>query len=516
MILTRIWFSVCALVAAVGLYLAVSASANHAERERDLATEQVRIDQRGVQLALRIDARQRLDLLLRFSGDKALRDATRAAQGKPGATAAAQKSLADLAAKVPAEYKFSALFLVDREGRVVGRSGYDTAAAYPDMELGGYAAVFDALHGFARDDAWSWGSHVFRVVARPIEDEVGAPPMGAVVGLTEIDRVWARDLARRTGANVVFTAKDRAQKRSVAFGSASDLSEAEISLESAARHEDTERLLGEAGEDNNVVVTCVRFAGSAGALAALSGAKLLLPGAMLALLLGVAMLALYMENDRPFSKFAAELARVAEGRSETLGLASLTGRFRGLGDLVNRAVETLAARGGVRPAVDLGALVGSPDARAGMSAFSLPDAPSSSNVLAGAIMPPPRVVPPAARAPMPKARASPPQLEEPAFREDEITGVNLQPQNAPAAASVADDRSVYEAFLQLRAQCGEASDSLTFDSFSRVLAKHRADIGGRYPRSNVAFSVYVKEGKASLRATPVKAAGAMSGKEERQ
>ena len=505
MTLTRLWFAVCALVAALGLYLAIGASVKHAEREKDLASEQVRLDQRGVQLAMRLDARQRLDLLLRFSGDKSLRDATRSAQLKPGASTAALSALAALSSKVPAEYKFSALFLVDREGRILARTGYEQAAAYPDMELGGYAAVFDALHGFARDDAWTWGRQVFRVVARPIEDEVGAPPLGAIVGLTEIDRVWSRDIARRTGANVVFTSNERGQARTVAFGSASELSEAELDVMSSARHEDSERLMGEAGE-GQVVVRCVRFASATAGLASL---MYILPTVVLLALLGVGMAAIYLESDKPFARVTSELNRVLDGQGDALALASLSGRFRGLGDLINRTVALLAAKGGGRSTVDLGALVGAPDARAGMSAFSLPDAPSSTSLLPVPVPPPARAMAPPARGTALAAPMLQPQ------REDEITGVNL----APAAAAVTtlpDDRSVYESFLLLRAQCGEGADSLSFDAFSRVLAKHRADISARYPGSAVAFSVYTKDGRASLRATPVKAAEHLAGKEVRQ
>ena len=517
MVLTRLWYGVAAVVAAGGIYLAIGASARHATRESEIAAEQVRVDQRSVQIALRLDSRQRLDLLLRFSGDKALREAIKASAGKAGVSAAAQKALVELGAKVPVEYKFSAVFVVDREGRVVGRTGFDAAAASPDMELGGYSAVFDALHGYARDDAWSWGPQVFRVVARPIEDEVGAPPMGAVIGLTEIDRAWSRDVARRTGTNVVFTTHEKKVARDIAFGSASDMTEAELSTESPQRHAESERLLGEAGE-NGVTVTTVRLTPLPDALATFAPMHTTLPVAALLLLAGVGLLALFLEHDKPLRAFNAELVRTGEGSSDGMSLAKLSGPWRRLGDAVNQAIDRVAAKGGGRKAPDLGALVGAPAPNAGLSAFSLPDAPSSSLVAAPSpVMPPPRVAPPPAKPSMPRATASGPSM----LRDDEVTGVNHTTKGmadkTPAPGDVmTDDRAVYEAFLLVRAQCGEASDSLSFDAFKRVLAKHRLDIGQRYPGANVAFSVYVKDGRASLRATPIKAGLRSATKEERE
>jgi hypothetical protein len=63
---------------------------------------------------------------------------------------------------------------------------------------------------------------------------------------------------------------------------------------------------------------------------------------------------------------------------------------------------------------------------------------------------------------------------------------------------------VFQEFMQVRAQCGEPSEGLTFDRFRVKLEKNKEQLVQRYGCRSVRFQVYVKEGKAALKATPVK------------
>ncbi len=63
---------------------------------------------------------------------------------------------------------------------------------------------------------------------------------------------------------------------------------------------------------------------------------------------------------------------------------------------------------------------------------------------------------------------------------------------------------VYEEFVRTKKQCGEATDGLTFEKFQHTLKKNRDALMQRHGCKRVKFSVYVKEGRASLKATPVK------------
>jgi hypothetical protein len=73
-----------------------------------------------------------------------------------------------------------------------------------------------------------------------------------------------------------------------------------------------------------------------------------------------------------------------------------------------------------------------------------------------------------------------------------------------ASEEAADWLSVYEDFLRTKKQCGEPTDGLTFDKFSHTLKKNRDALISKHGCKRVKFSVYVKEGRASLKATPVR------------
>ena len=52
--------------------------------------------------------------------------------------------------------------------------------------------------------------------------------------------------------------------------------------------------------------------------------------------------------------------------------------------------------------------------------------------------------------------------------------------------------------------CGEATEQLTFERFLVTLKKNRDTLMARYDCKRVKFQVYEKDGKASLKATPIK------------
>jgi hypothetical protein len=77
---------------------------------------------------------------------------------------------------------------------------------------------------------------------------------------------------------------------------------------------------------------------------------------------------------------------------------------------------------------------------------------------------------------------------------------------APAAGGdpIAEWQKVYEDFIRTKKECGEPTDGLTFEKFQQTLRKNRDALMQRHGCKRVKFSVYVKEGRASLKATPVR------------
>ncbi|HEX8434357.1 MXAN_5187 C-terminal domain-containing protein, partial [Archangium sp.] len=65
-------------------------------------------------------------------------------------------------------------------------------------------------------------------------------------------------------------------------------------------------------------------------------------------------------------------------------------------------------------------------------------------------------------------------------------------------------QDVFREFAATRDQCGEPNDGLTYDKFVAKLRKNKEQLVQKYACKTVRFQVYVKEGKAALKATPVK------------
>ncbi len=116
-----------------------------------------------------------------------------------------------------------------------------------------------------------------------------------------------------------------------------------------------------------------------------------------------------------------------------------------------------------------------------------------------AIAPPPAI--PSAPATMPHRRDE----------EEEQTMVASVPQEVLARASGevtnADEvewPTVYDDFVKTKKQCNEPTEGLTFDKFRQTLRKNRDALVTRHNCKRVKFTVYVKDGRASLKATPIK------------
>lgn len=65
-------------------------------------------------------------------------------------------------------------------------------------------------------------------------------------------------------------------------------------------------------------------------------------------------------------------------------------------------------------------------------------------------------------------------------------------------------KETYERFLEMRRQCGEPTNDLAFDRFVAKLRKNRDGLIKKYNCKTVRFQVYEKDGKAALKATPVR------------
>ncbi|MFO0631672.1 MAG: MXAN_5187 family protein [Nannocystaceae bacterium] len=127
-------------------------------------------------------------------------------------------------------------------------------------------------------------------------------------------------------------------------------------------------------------------------------------------------------------------------------------------------------------------------------------------------------------APAPRVAAPPPPTQTQVAPSTAAKPAAAAPAPAPVqtqvAASVAADagedeermryyREVFEEFLQIKIACGENADGFTFDKFVKKLQKNTQDILEKHSDvRDVQFTVYVKDGKAALKAKVIRGAGA--------
>ncbi|MFV8749731.1 MXAN_5187 family protein [Nannocystaceae bacterium ST9] len=115
--------------------------------------------------------------------------------------------------------------------------------------------------------------------------------------------------------------------------------------------------------------------------------------------------------------------------------------------------------------------------------------------------------------PIPRSSAATPLISAaPAFDEaaapdtsDEDDGDAI----SLAAATGGDRESyyqrIYTEFVETKTACGESIEGFTYEKFAKKLRKQSDDLLGRADVKDVEFSVYVKDGKAALRAKVIKA-----------
>ena len=92
-------------------------------------------------------------------------------------------------------------------------------------------------------------------------------------------------------------------------------------------------------------------------------------------------------------------------------------------------------------------------------------------------------------------RQSPPQTDGDATR--------VVPYD-PDEEEEAHFRHIFDDFIAKKRDCGESTVGLTRDKFLQKLRDNKASLVAKHNCRTVRFSVYVKDGKAALKATPVR------------
>ncbi|HTP24633.1 MAG TPA: MXAN_5187 family protein [Anaeromyxobacteraceae bacterium] len=100
-----------------------------------------------------------------------------------------------------------------------------------------------------------------------------------------------------------------------------------------------------------------------------------------------------------------------------------------------------------------------------------------------------------------------PPLPEPPLARTEPAEMRSAPLPQRSATVVDDEehwQAAYKEFLKVRGECGEPLEGLPYDRFRLKLQKSREQLIAKYACRTVRFQVYVKEGRAALKASPVR------------
>jgi hypothetical protein len=237
-----------------------------------------------------------------------------------------------------------------------------------------------------------------------------------------------------------------------------------------------------------------------------------LAGIAVALLLALAF-GLWLRGEAPaqIPEALVEAAQRIEGGDLAARAPALAGRLGTIASALNATAEA-AARAAVATPDTLGAPHAAPETSA--SAFEFP-------LRAGAAAPVP--APAAVLSTTSKLdggdllgdgfRAEPePSFPAPPPRRAPAPAVASAPAPAPIAAppprtadgEEAEWQDVFQEFLRVRTECGEPAEGLTYDKFRVKLERNRDQLVQKYGCRSVRFQVYVKEGRAALKATPVR------------
>ncbi len=493
---------------------------------------------------------------------------------------------------------FDAVWAIDVHGRVVASENFERGTSSEHFEMGGYAVVADAIHGWIRDDAWVLDGQIYRVVAHPVEVNVDGAPIGAIVAAKIVDAQFAQSISDRTNAAVAFFAHGSR----VATGAQADFDKALLEvtaqdLEKARQDpnfEDkgiTEPMILRENAGHDVMVMFNRLAGEAwdlnsGYVVGHRQAKVRTPfefqnladqndkdsvplwllGAVVGGSIFIGLLLSLLEHTLPLARFRRAVAELADKRSDTdvLKPSTFRGVFKGIARDINDSLDKVAAKAGIdRGPADLESVLGPLPAQPQMSAFSVPksgEVPASAPGSGGRTVPKP--VP---QKPLPQPKRSAPRapkpssdddaaLDDDAPRSDEDAPISSKNDGLPDAAAFgaalrgdspppapardedddaptkvaalpknlvpdrlppeSDDdgevdeetewRKVYADFVAMKKKFGEPTDKLTYEKFRGTLQRNKDALISRHNCKRVKFKVYEKQGRAALKASPVK------------
>jgi hypothetical protein len=451
-----------------------------------------------------------------------------------------------------AELEPDIAFALDGDGRIIAQLG-PLEQNPPGASLATFPLVKRALQGYLRDDVWVYDRRVYRMAARPVMS--GSEYAGAIIHGYRLEKGLSDKLAKNLGgATFTFFFENQLLGTSIPSGVEGAPQAAELSAAAVKAQREPKFATSKGSEPvtlqskgHAVLAPVMGTAASAGVGYAIARPRklmtspaqlfeqvsqdevnalplpLLVGGAVLLALLG--MFFVYLERDRHMKALTKKLGEIAGGQRERLIVTEWRGKYRALADRINHAIDKEVEKAGsnapsARKKANLDEILGPTPESTGTPFFGFatgddpaqepkPAAPGppATSPRSSAVDAPARPRPPAAPAPVPAAAprpAPPPPVTKLAAVAPAPSLTSAAPVDGGAFDEDAHWHEIYDQYVATRRQCGEPVDNLSFDKFSITLRKTRDQVVEKHNARSVRFAVHVKEGKAALKAQPVK------------
>jgi hypothetical protein len=222
--------------------------------------------------------------------------------------------------------------------------------------------------------------------------------------------------------------------------------------------------------------------------------------------IAIGLLLILLEHGRPLRRLARASRLLAAGEAPKVDDRKFGGVFGSIARSINESVER-AARGSPLQPRSLAAILdrvptpgqGMPPAREIQRSPRVPPAPPA----AAPAVPP---APPAVPAAPPAVPPAPPTLSAPPPPPPAAPAPPRPAAPPPPPVDLdAELKRVYRDFQETRARLGEPPDTVGFERFAARLKQSREQLIERMGIRSVRFEVYVKDGKAAVKATPDRA-----------
>ena len=545
MFISKFWMLLVSL--AIGIVLAVILLARDVvDRERmDHATEILYKELTKIDVALKLHARERLDVLLAIAVDPEIRRSLAEISSRRTKIEAIREKLLTALRNHNnsfGKYKADMLIAIDKNGLVVSQVGkYERNHSY---NISGFPVVDGALRGYLRDDILKLDKDVLLFAARPVIEQ--GRYVGALVHAMKLTDKLAAEISPAIQlaffAGNVMVAVGASQKKGVKRAQGSyiakpldDVISSKSFLEngySEAKLIDTQdgqfisvysTIRGEAAGNGvgyalvmptSTMTSAAEFYEKAGTqdVEALPWGWLVLIVVLTALLGWVW---IYIEGERPVSSLMRDIKSLKKSDpKDQLNVYRYRRRIRKVATAVNAVIDykiraLMEADDSKKKSIDN--ILGSRSSRLSSATFKFVE-PAAEEI------PPP---PPAGTGPVkPLQRPSQQQESQSNIPISQTSQGHSQPRISVAQSMQQSDNSepnpmepevekryfkeIFDEFVALKKKLNESIEQLTYDRFEGTLKKNRDTLIARYKCSRVKFQVYEKDGKASLKATPVK------------